>query len=93
MFSPHTKEMTNMDAHHSEYLGAVAAMQETYGTDTQNEFAVGDHISFRLKGWSDSSYDDGRVCSHHNGKLLVETAIDIVEVDPRPWPVGNVLPF
>jgi hypothetical protein len=25
--------------------------------------------------------------------LLVETASDIVEVDPRPWPVGNVLPF
>jgi hypothetical protein len=85
--------MTTMDAHHAEYLAAVAGMQETYGTDTQNEFAIGDHISFRLKGWSDSSYDDGRVCSHHNGKLLVETAIDIVEVDPRPWPVGNVLPF
>ena len=82
-----------MDAHHSEYLGAVAAMQETYGTNTQNDFAIGDHISFRLKGWSDSSNDDGRVCSHHNGKLLVETAIDIVEVDPRPWPVGTVLPF
>ena len=82
-----------MDAHNAEYLAAVAGMQETYGTDTQNEFAIGDHVSFRLKGWSDSSYDDGRVCSHHNGKLLVETAIDIVEVDPRPWPVGNVLPF
>ena len=82
-----------MDAHSSEYLAAVAGMQDTYGTDTQNDFAVGDHVSFRLKGWSDSSYDDGRVCSHHNGKLLVETAIDIVEVDPRPWPVGNVLPF
>ena len=80
-------------AHENEYLAAVAGMQDTYGTDTQSEFAVGDHISFRLKGWSDSSYDDGRVCSHHNGKLLVETAIDIVEVDPRPWPVGNVLPF
>ena len=82
-----------MDAHNSEYLGAVAAMQETYGTNTQNDFVIGDHISFRLKGWSDSSYDDGRVCSHHNGKLLVETATDIVEVDPRPWPIGNVLPF
>jgi len=80
-------------AHENEYLGAVAAMQETYGTDTQNEFAVGDHISFRLKDWSESSYDDGRICSHHNGKLLVETATDIVEVDPRPWPLGNVLPF
>lgn len=82
-----------MDAHHSEYLGAVAAMQETYGTNTQDTFAIGDHVSFRLHGWSDSSYDDGRVTDHHNGLLLVETADDIVEVDPRPWPVGNVLPF
>jgi type III restriction enzyme len=29
----------------------------------------------------------------HYGKLLVETATDIVEVDPRPWPIGNLLPF
>jgi hypothetical protein len=82
-----------MDAHHAENAAAVAGMQETYGTNTQNTFAIGDHISFRLKGWSDSSYDDGRITDHHNGKLLVETATDIVEVDPRPWPVGNVLPF
>jgi hypothetical protein len=93
MFAPHTKEMTTMDAHHAEYAAAVAGMQDTYGIDTQNTFAVGDHVSFRLKGWSDSSYDDGRICSHHNGLLLVETATDIVEVDPRPWPLGNVLPF
>jgi hypothetical protein len=83
-----------MDAHHAEYAAAVAGIQETYGSPRHADtFAVGDHISFRLNGWSDSSYDDGRVCSHHAGKLLVETATDIVEVDPRPWPIGNVLPF
>ena len=78
-----------MDAHQNDCLGAIAGMQETYGVN----YATGDHISFRLKGWSESSYDDGRVINHHNGKLLVETDTDIVEVDPRPWPVGNLLPF
>jgi hypothetical protein len=83
-----------MDAHHAEYAAAVAGMQETYGSPRHADtFALGDHISFRLKGWSDSSYDDGRVTDHHHGMLLVETADDIVEVDPRPWPIGNVLPF
>lgn len=85
-----------MDAHRPEYLAAVAGMAETYGTTTcrhADGYAVGDYITFRLNGWSDSSYDDGRVTDHHNGRLLVETASDIVEVDPRPWPIGNVLPF
>jgi hypothetical protein len=85
--------MTHMDAHHAEYAAAVAGMTETYGTRDADTYAVGDHITFRLKGWSLNSHDDGRVCSHHAGMLLVETASDIVEVDPRPWPVGNVLPF
>lgn len=78
-----------MDAHANEYAAAAAAMQETYGTT----FAVGDHLSFRLAGWADTSYDDGRVIGHHNGMLLVETDSDVVEVDPRPWPLGHVLPF
>jgi hypothetical protein len=83
-----------MDANAREYAGAVAGMQETYGSPRHADtYAIGDHISFRLNGWSDSSYDDGRVTDHHNGLLLVETATDIVEVDPRPWPLGNVLPF
>jgi len=83
-----------MDAHHAEYAGAVAGMQDTYGSLRHGDtFAVADHVSFRLHGWSDSSYDDGRVTDHHHGMLLVETAGDIVEVDPRPWPIGNVLPF
>jgi hypothetical protein len=83
-----------MDAHEPEYAAAVAGMQETYGSPRHADtFAVGDHVSFRLHGWSDSSCDDGRVTGHHHGKLLIETAGDIVEVDPRPWPLGNVLPF
>jgi hypothetical protein len=78
-----------MDAHSREYAAAAAGMQETYG----DNFAKGDHVTFRLAKWGESSFDSGRVIDHHNGKLLVETDTDIVEVDPRPWPVGNLLPF
>lgn len=81
-------------AHENEYAGAIAGMTETYGTRrAANTFAVGDHLTFRLTGWSPRSYDDGRVISHHHGRLIVETSSDIVEVDPRPWPEGNVLLF
>jgi hypothetical protein len=83
-----------MDAHHAEYIAAACGLHEQTPTRRAIDcYAIGDHISFRLYGWSQSSYDDGRVTDHHNGKLLVETATDIVEVDPRPWPIGNVLPF
>ena len=83
-----------MDSHAAEYAGAIAGMTETYGSRRfADTFAIGDHLTFRLTGWPPRSYDDGRVTDHHNGMLLVETAGDIVEVDPRPWPEGNVLPF
>jgi hypothetical protein len=81
-------------AHQNEYAGAIAGMTETYGTcRAADTFAIGDYVTFRLNGWSPRSYEDGRVTDHHNGKLLIETAGDIVEVDPRPWPDGNVLAF
>jgi hypothetical protein len=81
-------------AHDNEYAGAIAGMTETYGSRrAADTFAVGDYLTFRLSTWSPRSYEDGRVVSHNHGKLIVETAGDIVEVDPRPWPEGNVLPF
>ena len=83
-----------MDSHAAEYAGAIAGMTETYGSRrAADTFAVGDYLTFRLSTWSPRSYEDGRVIDHHQGKLIVETAGDIVEVDPRPWPEGNVLPF
>jgi hypothetical protein len=83
-----------MDSHASEYAGAIAGMTETYGSRrAANTFAIGDYLTFRLSTWSVKSYEDGRVISHNHGKLIVETAGDIVEVDPRPWPEGNVVPF
>jgi hypothetical protein len=81
-------------AHENEYAGAIAGMTETYGSRrAADTFAVGDYVSFRLKDWSPRSYEDGRVTDHHDGKILVETASDIVELDPRQWPEGNILPF
>jgi len=58
-----------MDAHNSEYLGAVAGMQDTYGTGTTTppSLAVGDFISGVTAGkqWSGHiewfSEDDGTV--------------------------------
>jgi hypothetical protein len=45
-----------MDAHNSEYLGAVAGMQDTYGTGTTStpNLAVGDFVSGVTAGkqWS-----------------------------------------
>jgi hypothetical protein len=83
-----------MDSHAAEYAGAIAGMTETYGTRrAADTYAIGDHVNFRLSHWSARSYEDGQVISHNNGKLIVQTAGDIVEVDPRPWPEGNVLPF
>jgi hypothetical protein len=64
-------------------------MAEIYGTN----YARGDYVTFRLTGWSESSSQSGRVLDHHQGKLLVETDASIEEVDPRPWPLGNLLPF
>jgi hypothetical protein len=84
----------SMDAHAHEYAAAVAGMQETYGRPARpDEHAVGDYLTFRLSEWDERTYDDGRVIGHLGERLLVETATDVVEVDPRRWPTGNVLPF
>ena len=58
-----------MDAHNSEYLAAVAGMQDTYGTGTTTppSLAVGDFVSGVTAGkqWSGHiewfSEDDGTV--------------------------------
>lgn len=86
-----------MDPHLPEYLAAVGALHEHTPSPRRalDGHAIGDHISFRLPGWSHASSDEGRivdVCEQRN-RLFVETTDDVVEVDPRPWPVGNVLPF
>jgi hypothetical protein len=87
--------MLTSDPHNNEYLAAIQGLHEQTPSPVSalDAFAVGDHVSFRLADWSPASFDDGGVIGHHAGKLLVETASDIVEVDPRPWPEGNVLPF
>lgn len=88
--------MHTNDAHHAEYLAAVAArfVRAISPRRYLDGHGIGDHITFRLKGWGPSSYDDGRIVDVNESLnvLLVETAADIVEVDPRPWPIGGVLP-
>lgn len=85
------------DPHENEYLAAVAALPEHTISPRRclDGHGVGDDISFRLSGWGGREFDNGRIIdiSEARNRLLVETADDVVEVDPRPWPVGNVLPF
>lgn len=81
--------MYSTDPHQNEYLAAAAGMAEAYGVT----HAKGDRIAFRLKAWGDRGWDAGNIIDIHDGKLLVETDDDVIEVDPRPWPQGNVLPF
>ena len=89
-----------MDPHLPEYLAAAGGLHKQTPSPTDRRFAferfvIGDELTFRLAGWSESSSDSGRVCDMHEERLtlLIETSTDIVELDPRPWPVGNVLPF
>jgi len=54
---------------------------------------VSRHVCYRLAGWGDSTYDDGIVVGFDGDILVVESDGETVFLDPRPWPVGNVLPF
>lgn len=85
------------DAHHNEYLAAIAGLHEQTISPRRelHGYAIGDSLTFRMRGWSDTSCDTGRVIDTNESRqtLLVETSDDIHEVDPRPWPTGNVLPF
>jgi len=87
----------NHDPHENEYLAAIAGLpQQTISPPRALDgHAIGDRIAFRLEGWGPRSFDAGRVIDIKESlhRLLVETDEDIVEVDPRPWPEGHVLPF
>lgn len=71
--------MTN-DAHNSEYLGAVAGMQDTYGTP-QPTLAAGDFISGMTAGkrWSGRIewIDGDRLTIDVGGGWLAVSAKDI----------------
>jgi len=86
-----------MDAHYAEYAAAAAAIHDQTPPPRRclDRHAIGDSLTFRLAGWGAAEFDSGRIIdiSEERNRLLVETAADIVEVDPRPWPLGNVLPF
>ena len=74
-----------MDAHHNEYLGAVAGMQDTYGTgwsDTNNTpLAIGDFISGLTAGrrWSGriEQIDGDRLTIDVGGGWLAVPAADV----------------
>lgn len=93
-----------MDAHEREAAGAAAGMNETYGSRIDLEAfslpSVGDRVTYRLRGMSDTASEAGRVVrvtadSADLATLVVEAedGSGLRVIDPRPWPTGNVLPF
>ena len=86
-----------MDAHDREYRAAAAAICDQTPGGCRLP-CVGDRVSFRLKGWSDRCGEPGRVVkvgTNHDGRPSVIVESDdgeITVVDPRPWPVGHLLP-
>lgn len=87
----------NHDPHENEYLAAVAALPDQTISPSRriDGHAIGDQISFRLRSWGETGWQTGRIAdfNEHRGTILVETEDDIVEVDAREWPTGEVLPF
>lgn len=71
--------MTN-DAHHNEYLGAVAGMQDTYGTPAPT-LAAGDFVSGLTAGrrWSGHIewFNDDRLTIDVGGGWLAVPAADV----------------
>ena len=92
-----------MDSPHDrEYAAAAAGMAETYGrpVETCTLPSVGDRIAYRTKDMSDASSEAGRVVrvvaeAGQRATLVVEAengqALRVI--DPRPWPIGHMLPF
>jgi hypothetical protein len=70
-----------MDAHNSEYLGAVAGMQDTYGTGwtTPPSLAVGDFVSGLTAGrrWS------GRVQAVEADRMVVDVDGALLSVNTQ----------
>lgn len=85
------------DPHHNEYLAAVAGLHEQTVSPCRalDGHAIGDTVSFRLRSWGQNGWQTGRIADVNESRntLLVETAEDIVEVDVRQWPTGELLPF
>jgi hypothetical protein len=88
-----------MDAHEREYAAAAAGMAETYGRACALP-SVGDRIAYRTKGMSEMSSEAGRVVrvvaeAGQRPSLVVESedSHTLRVIDPRPWPVGHLLPF
>ena len=90
-----------MDAHDREYAAAAAGMSEIYGTQEPCSLpSIGDRIAWRTKAMSDRDCESGRVVLVVEGEgrrteivVEAENGQSLRVIDPRPWPIGNLLPF
>jgi hypothetical protein len=78
----------------AEAAAAIAALRETAG----HGFAIGDRLSYRRQEWG-GGYEPARVVGFFDEgqvpRLIVEheDGSGIAVIDPREFPIGNVLPF
>ncbi len=68
-------------------------MESTATHDALVVHRVGQRVAFRLAGWGDSSSDSGEIVAVVDGSVVVDDGSELIVVDARPWPIGNLLPF
>lgn len=61
----------------AEAAAAAAGMTDLYG----RSLSKGDAVRFRRDSWPASRSESGTVLAVHRGRLIVETADDVVEVE------------
>lgn len=76
----------------AEAAGAAAAMAETYGDRVvvvvgERRIAKGDEVLYRRSHWPAGHSEPGRVVEFRNGRILLDTVGDLVEVE-----AGELLP-
>lgn len=80
-----------MDANNAERMpgdaeadAAIRGMVDLYG----RHLSKGQEVNFRRDSWPAGQSESGRVVAFHRGRILIETADDVVEVES-----DELLPF
>ena len=68
----------------AEAFAAIAGMVDQYGRRLER----GQEVSYRRDSWPAGHSESGRVVAFHRGRILIETADDVVEVES-----DELLPF
>ena len=61
----------------AEAAGAAAAMGDLYG----RRLSIGDAVTYRRDSWPAGHSEPGRIVGFKNGRVLLDTVGDLVEVE------------